>query len=73
MHNFLLISQTAVSVILIALILIQASSSSGLTGLSGQGGGENYHTRRGMEKVVYYATIVFLILFVVNSAALLMV
>jgi len=73
MYNFLLLTQTLISVILITLILLQQNSSSGLTGLGGQGGGENFHTRRGVEKVVYYATIFFLVLFVCNSAAILLI
>lgn len=50
------IAQIVVSVLLIALVLIQERSS-GLSGVLGGGGGAPYQTRRGMEKFVYWATI----------------
>ena len=71
MYNFLLINQSVVSVLLIVLILMQASEG-GAGGLFGSGG-ETYHTRRGVEKVFYYATIFLLVVFVINSIALLLV
>jgi protein translocase SecG subunit len=70
MHNLLLITQALFSVSLVVLILLQPGEG-GWTGF-GQGGGENYHTRRGMEKVIYYATMLLLLLFVGNSLALLL-
>jgi protein translocase SecG subunit len=70
MHNLLLITQALFSVSLVVLILLQPGEG-GWTGF-GQGGGENYHTRRGMEKVIYYATMGLLVLFVGNSLALLL-
>ena len=48
------------------------ASEGGAGGLFGSGG-ETYHTRRGVEKVFYYATIFLLVVFVVNSIALLLV
>jgi protein translocase SecG subunit len=71
MYNLLLITQTVFSIILIVLILMQASEG-GAGGLFGSGG-ETYHTRRGVEKVIYYATIFSLVVFVINSVALLLV
>ncbi len=71
MGNFLLASQIFVAVVLVSLILLQPSSDSG-KGLLGGGAGENYHTRKGLEKFLYYLTIFFVILFVVNSVALLL-
>lgn len=71
MHNFFLISQVVLSISLIVFVLLQPGEG-GWTGL-GQGGGENYHTRRGVEKIIYYATMVFLVLFVINSVALLVI
>ncbi len=50
------IAQIVVSVLLIALVLIQERSS-GLSGVLGGSGGAPYQTRRGMEKFVYWATI----------------
>ena len=52
MNKFLAISQIVVSVILVGLILLQAQSGTGLGG-SWSGGGETYHTRRGVEKIVF--------------------
>ena len=54
------------SVALIALVLLQ-SSKGGLG--SAFGGGEVYRTRRGAERVVFFATIVLSILFLVTSIA----
>jgi protein translocase SecG subunit len=57
------IFQIILSVAIITLILLQQRSagSSGLLGGSGEG---VYQTRRGMEKMAFYATIVLSILFV---------
>lgn len=59
------ITEIVVALLLITLILMQerGGSSSGLFG--GGGGGESsYQTRRGMEKIVFWATIVTAIAFV---------
>jgi len=56
------IIQIAISVLIIILILLQERSA----GLSGIFGGERsgfYQTRRGLEKVIFRATIVLAILF----------
>ena len=58
----LLITQVIVSVILIILILIQERSA-GLGTVFGGAGGTPYQTRRGLEKVIYWATIVMAIIF----------
>lgn len=57
------IAQLIVSILLIALILLQERSS----GLSGIFGGTNsfYHTRRGLEKTVFWGTIVLAVAFAV--------
>ena len=62
----LAIAQIIVSILLIALIMIQERSS-GLSGIFGSGGGEGgfYHTRRGMEKLLFGSTIVLTIAFAV--------
>jgi preprotein translocase subunit SecG len=67
----LLILQIVVSVILITCILLQAQGS-GL-GASWGGGGETYHTRRGLERVIFYLTIICCVIFTISSVALLMV
>lgn len=71
MLNVLTAFQILLSVLLISCILLQAQGS-GL-GSTWGGGGETYHTKRGIEKVVFYLTIVGVILFIINSIALLTV
>lgn len=53
----LLIGQIVISIVLIALILIQERSS-GLSGVFGGQGATPYQTRRGLEKAIYWGTIV---------------
>lgn len=55
------IFQIAVSIAIIGLILLQERS----TGLGGILGGENsfYQTRRGLEKIVFWATIFLIVVF----------
>lgn len=69
MHTVLLVLQIIVSIILIVCILLQAQGA-GL-GAAWGGGGETFHTRRGIEKVVFTASIICGIIFVVNSIVLL--
>jgi len=62
----LLISvQIIVSLILISLILLQAKG----TGLGTTFGGQSqaYHSKRGVEKVVFYSTVIAGIVFVIIS------
>ncbi len=57
------IAQIVVSVALIGLVLLQERSA-GAGGLFGGGGaGSSYQTRRGLEKVIYWATIVIALAF----------
>ncbi len=55
MRNFLIILETIVAVALIGSILLQVKGT-GL-GSSFGGGGEFYQSKRGVEKIVLYATI----------------
>lgn len=64
---YLAIGQIIVSVVLIILILLQERSS-GLSGVFGGGGGEFYSQRRGMERMIFIATIVLAVVFVLLSA-----
>lgn len=57
----LLIVQIIISVLLIGAILLQ-SHGSGL-GSAWGGGGESYHTKRGVEKSLFIATIILVISF----------
>lgn len=56
MATVLLIGQMMMAVLLIGAILLQAQGT-GL-GASWSGGGESYHTRRGLEKILFIFTIV---------------
>ncbi len=67
MQRALSIVQILVSILLITLILLQAQGT-GL-GNTWSGGGETYHTRKGVEKIVFYATIVGIGLFIAISLA----
>jgi len=71
MQNTVTILQTVFAVLLIITILLQQRGS----GLSSSFGGEGatYSTRRGAEKVIFTATIVFAILFIGASIVRLLV
>lgn len=60
------IAEIVISVLLVALVLIQERSS-GLSGVFGGSGDSSYQTRRGAEKMVFIATIVAAIAFVALS------
>ena len=57
------IIQIVLSVLIIALILLQERSS-GMSGLMGGSGEGYYQARRGMEKFVFYSTIILSVAFV---------
>lgn len=57
------IIQIILSVVIITLILLQERSS-GMSGLLGGSGEGYYQARRGMEKLIFYSTIVLSVLFV---------
>jgi preprotein translocase subunit SecG len=67
MQDGLLTVQIILAVIITAFVLLQ-SQGSGL-GSTWGGGGETYHTRRGVEKVIFTLTIVAVILFALVSIA----
>jgi preprotein translocase subunit SecG len=56
--------QIILSVVIITLILLQERSS-GMSGLLGGSGEGYYQARRGMEKIIFYSTIVLAVVFVV--------
>jgi len=68
MKNILLITQIVISVIITGSILLQAQGT-GL-GSTWGGGGETYHTRRGIEKVLFYFTIINIAIFAGLSLAI---
>jgi protein translocase SecG subunit len=57
------IIQIILSVLIITLILLQERSS-GMSGLMGGSGEGYYQARRGMEKLVFYSTIILSVAFV---------
>jgi protein translocase SecG subunit len=65
METYLSIALITLSVLLIASVLLQQMGS-GLSSTFG-GGGAAYQTRRGFEKILFRATILFGILIVVGS------
>ena len=67
MRDILLVIQILVSVTLSVLILLQAKGV-GL-GRAWGGGGEFYKSRRGVEKLLFQLTIVFVVLFLASSIA----
>lgn len=57
------ILQIIIAITLVILILLQERSA-GLSGIFGGEGGGFYQTRRGLEKVIFRATIVLTVVFV---------
>jgi protein translocase SecG subunit len=68
MAKYLPIIQIAVSIAIVALILIQERSA-GLSGLIGGDSGGFYQARRGLEKVVFASTIVLGVVFIALAVA----
>lgn len=60
------ISQIILSILLIVAILLQQQGG-GLSSVFGGGGVDFYHTRRGMEKWLFRATIVLALLFFLTA------
>ena len=68
MKNSLLIAQIIIGIILSGLILLQSKG----VGL-GRSMGGMYHSKRGMEIIVFRATIILSVLFAIVSVSLLFV
>lgn len=68
MKEIIIIFQILIAILLIGSILLQ-SRGAGLGRTLG-GGGEFYHSRRGVEKILQKITIVLAFLFLVNSIIL---
>ena len=60
------VAQIIISIVLIVLILLQERSS-GLSGVFGGSESSYYQTRRGLEKIIFTATIVLVIIFAALS------
>jgi len=70
MQSLFIAGQVFVSIMLVALILLQPGTDGG-KGMFGGGGGETYHTRKGVEKFLYYLTMFFVAIFILSSIGLL--
>ncbi len=62
MTNIISIAQIIISLIVIVLILLQERSS-GMSGIFGGGESEFYQTRRGLERLIFAATIALVLIF----------
>ena len=69
---YISIAQIIISIILIVLILLQERSS-GLSGVLGGSETQYYQTRRGLEKIVFIATVVLAVIFAALSIVRLIV
>jgi preprotein translocase subunit SecG len=69
--NILLVAQIIICVLLVISVILQ-NRAEGLGKMFG-GGGEIFRTKRGLEKFLYYFTIVLIALLVVMSLILLKV
>ncbi|MFH1012626.1 MAG: preprotein translocase subunit SecG [Candidatus Peregrinibacteria bacterium] len=72
MQNILLISQVVISVLLSLLVLMQ-NKEGGLSAMMGGGDHSFQSTKRGAEKVIYNATVLFGILFLANALAFVLI
>ena len=64
---FLNVLQIVISVILIVVILLQVKGSGFGAALGGMSGGSVYRTKRGLEKTLFQATILLVIVFIFIS------
>lgn len=64
MPKIVTIAQIIISILLIGVILLQQKGS-GLGSTFGSEGGNLYSTKRGVEKILFYATIVLAAVFLV--------
>lgn len=69
--SILLILHAIVSTLLVASILLQPGENGMFSSAGMLSGGEFYHTRRGVEKILFYATFVLVAIFVVLNVFLL--
>ena len=63
----LTIAQIVISVIIVGLVLMQDRSSGAGSIFGGGSGDAFYQKRRGMEKIVFFLTVIFIALFVTVS------
>jgi preprotein translocase subunit SecG len=65
MKQSLLIAQIVTSIVLVTLILLQAKG----VGLGHTATNLNYHSKRGMERIVFRLTIIIAVIFVIIALA----
>ncbi len=63
--TFFAIIQIILSILLVVVIILQQRGSE--AGIAFGGGGESFRSKRGLEKFLFYATIVLAVLFAANS------
>lgn len=61
MNTFYLVIQTVIAGLLVITVILQTRGST--SGMTFGGGTESYRSKRGMEKVLFYATIVLSAIF----------
>jgi len=64
---FMNVLQIAVSVILITVLLLQVKGSGFGAALGGMSGGGVYRTKRGLERTLFQATIILVVVFIFVS------
>uniref|UniRef100_A0A7C5UU97 Protein-export membrane protein SecG n=1 Tax=candidate division CPR3 bacterium TaxID=2268181 RepID=A0A7C5UU97_UNCC3 len=69
--QWLSVVQIIVSILLILFILLQQRGAGLSITFGGIGGGEFYHSRRGIEKFLFYGTIILAMVLVVSSLLIL--
>lgn len=73
MKQILIILELTVSILIIMLITLQAKGTGLGSSIGGFGGGEFYSSKRGVEKIIFVATVVLIVLFSILSISLLLV
>ena len=63
--------QIIISVLLVAAILLQQRGTGLSESLGGMGG--SYHTKRGLEKILFIATVILAVLFIVSTFIVLLI
>lgn len=63
--NIFVIAQLIIAVLLVITVVLQ--SRGGDAGMAFGGGGETFRSKRGIERILFYATIVLAVLFAANS------
>lgn len=63
--NIFTVFQIVISILLVVTVILQSRGSD--AGIAFGGGGESFRSKRGLEKILFYATIVLAVLFAANS------